>query len=56
MRKPDLSKLARSTEDALTDAGLIADDAIRLSTRDSQQYSRTKIAEALEASPVYQST
>jgi Holliday junction resolvase RusA-like endonuclease len=27
MRKPDLSKLARSTEDALTDAGLIADDA-----------------------------
>jgi len=26
-RKPDLSKLARSTEDALTDAGLIADDA-----------------------------
>jgi Holliday junction resolvase RusA-like endonuclease len=27
MRKPDLSKLARSTEDALTDAGVIADDA-----------------------------
>lgn len=27
MRKPDLSKLVRSTEDALTDAGLIADDA-----------------------------
>lgn len=27
MRKPDLSKLARSTEDALTDAGAIADDA-----------------------------
>jgi Holliday junction resolvase RusA-like endonuclease len=27
MRKPDLSKLARSTEDALTDAGLLADDA-----------------------------
>lgn len=27
MRKPDLSKLARSTEDALTDSGLIADDA-----------------------------
>lgn len=27
-RKPDLSKLARSTEDALTDAGLIADDAL----------------------------
>lgn len=26
-RKPDLSKLVRSTEDALTDAGLIADDA-----------------------------
>lgn len=26
-RKPDVSKLARSTEDALTDAGLIADDA-----------------------------
>lgn len=26
-RKPDLSKLIRSTEDALTDAGLIADDA-----------------------------
>lgn len=26
-RKPDLSKLARSTEDALTDAGLIKDDA-----------------------------
>lgn len=26
-RKPDLSKLLRSTEDALTDAGLIADDA-----------------------------
>jgi crossover junction endodeoxyribonuclease RusA len=25
--KPDLSKLIRSTEDALTDAGLIADDA-----------------------------
>lgn len=27
MRKPDLSKLTRSTEDALTDSGLIADDA-----------------------------
>lgn len=27
MRKPDLSKLIRSTEDALVDAGLIADDA-----------------------------
>ena len=27
MRKPDLSKLARSTEDALTDAGLLFDDA-----------------------------
>lgn len=27
MRKPDLSKLIRSTEDALTDAGLIRDDA-----------------------------
>src|SRR5262245_13510375 len=27
MRKPDLSKLARSTEDALVDGGLIADDA-----------------------------
>lgn len=27
MRTPDLSKLARSTEDALTDAGLWADDA-----------------------------
>lgn len=27
IRKPDLSKLARSTEDALTDAGLIKDDA-----------------------------
>lgn len=26
-KKPDLSKLLRSTEDALTDAGLIADDA-----------------------------
>lgn len=26
-RKPDVSKLARSTEDALTDARLIADDA-----------------------------
>lgn len=26
-RKPDLSKLLRSTEDALVDAGLIADDA-----------------------------
>lgn len=26
-RKPDLSKLIRSTEDALTDAGVIADDA-----------------------------
>jgi Holliday junction resolvase RusA-like endonuclease len=26
-RKPDVSKLARSTEDALVDAGLIADDA-----------------------------
>lgn len=26
-RKPDLSKLARSTEDALVDAGLLADDA-----------------------------
>lgn len=26
-RKPDLSKLLRSTEDAMTDAGLIADDA-----------------------------
>jgi Holliday junction resolvase RusA-like endonuclease len=26
-RKPDLSKLARSTEDALTDAGVLADDA-----------------------------
>lgn len=26
-RKPDLSKLVRSTEDALTDAGVIADDA-----------------------------
>lgn len=26
-RKPDLSKLVRSTEDALSDAGLIADDA-----------------------------
>ncbi|HWZ91988.1 MAG TPA: RusA family crossover junction endodeoxyribonuclease [Polyangiaceae bacterium] len=27
MRKPDLSKLARSTEDALVDSGLIKDDA-----------------------------
>lgn len=27
MRKPDLSKLARSTEDALVTAGVIADDA-----------------------------
>lgn len=27
IRKPDLSKLARSTEDALVDAGLLADDA-----------------------------
>lgn len=27
MRKPDASKLARSTEDALTDAGVWADDA-----------------------------
>lgn len=27
MRKPDLSKLARSTEDALTDAGVYTDDA-----------------------------
>lgn len=27
MRMPDLSKLARSTEDALVDAGLICDDA-----------------------------
>lgn len=27
MRTPDLSKLARSTEDALVDAGLISDDA-----------------------------
>ena len=27
MRKPDLSKLARSTEDALVDAGIMADDA-----------------------------
>lgn len=27
MRKPDVSKLARSTEDALTDAGIWADDA-----------------------------
>jgi crossover junction endodeoxyribonuclease RusA len=27
MRKPDLSKLIRSTEDALTDAGVLADDA-----------------------------
>lgn len=27
MTKPDLSKLIRSTEDALTDSGLIADDA-----------------------------
>ncbi len=26
-RRPDLSKLLRSTEDALTDAGLISDDA-----------------------------
>jgi Holliday junction resolvase RusA-like endonuclease len=26
-KKPDLSKLARSTEDALTDSGLIRDDA-----------------------------
>lgn len=27
MRKPDLSKLVRSTEDALVDAGVLADDA-----------------------------
>lgn len=27
MRKPDVSKLARSTEDALTDAGIFVDDA-----------------------------
>lgn len=27
MRKPDLSKLARSTEDALVDSGLISDDS-----------------------------
>jgi len=27
-RRPDLSKLVRSTEDALVDAGLIADDAL----------------------------
>ena len=39
-RKPDLSKLVRSTEDALVDAGLIADDARIITCLASKFYVR----------------
>lgn len=37
-KKPDLSKLLRSTEDALTDAGLIKDDARIVSVSMTKHY------------------
>lgn len=37
-RMPDLSKLVRSTEDALTDAGIWADDARVVELRTSKHY------------------
>jgi Holliday junction resolvase RusA-like endonuclease len=49
MRKPDLSKLARSTEDALTDAGLLADDARIVEYERLAKVFPNEDAEALEA-------
>lgn len=37
-RTPDLSKLVRATEDALTDAGVWADDARVVETRSAKRY------------------
>jgi crossover junction endodeoxyribonuclease RusA len=37
-RKPDLSKLVRSTEDALTDAGAWEDDARVVECRSAKRY------------------
>lgn len=48
-RKPDVSKLARSTEDALTDAGFIADDARIVEYKRLAKVFPGEDAEALEA-------
>lgn len=49
MRKPDLSKLARSTEDALVTAGVIADDARIVEYARLAKVFPGEDAEALEA-------
>lgn len=49
MRKPDVSKLARSTEDALTDAGIWADDARIVEYSRLAKVFPGEDAEALEA-------
>jgi crossover junction endodeoxyribonuclease RusA len=51
-RKPDLSKLARSTEDALVDAGVIADDARIVEYARLAKVFPGEDSEALEASGV----
>lgn len=48
-KKPDLSKLCRSTEDALTDAGLIADDARIVGYTRLEKVFPNEDPEALEA-------
>lgn len=47
-RKPDLSKLIRSTEDALTDAGVLADDARIVEYERSAKVFPNEDPEALE--------
>lgn len=51
-RKPDLSKLVRSTEDAMVDAGLIRDDALIVECNARKAFPKED-AYALEAPGVY---
>lgn len=48
-RKPDLSKLARSTEDALVEAGVIADDARIVGYERLEKVFPNEDAEALDS-------
>jgi crossover junction endodeoxyribonuclease RusA len=52
-RKPDVSKLARSTEDALVDAGLMVDDARIVEYERLAKVFPNEDPEALEAPGVY---
>lgn len=52
-RKPDVSKLARSTEDALVDAGLITDDARIVEYERLAKVFPNEDPEALEAPGVF---